>query len=131
MTSELDNDSKALPVEQGRTVSSEEPLDEEVNAEHTLFVDCVRDVALTVPLTVALLIGIVVLAVGRQDPDWGAWLLMAVALGIWTGIFFGSWIAFIRNATLLQKIDTREVNDSHGLETRGQQTRRQHSRRAA
>src|SRR5437879_5482626 len=105
MISELNNDSKALFIEHERTISSEEPVAEEGRAEHTLFIDCVRDVAITVPLTIALWVGLVALAVRRQDPDWAAWLAMAVGIGTLAGIFFGVWIAFVRNAPLLQKID--------------------------
>jgi hypothetical protein len=131
MTSQVDNDSKALVVEQGRAISSEESVEEEGRAEHALFVDCVRDVAITVPLTIALWVGLVALAVRHQDPDWGAWLAMAVGIGTLAGIFFGVWIAFVRNAPLLQKIDTRVVNDAHRLDLRGRQSQRQSSRTAA
>ena len=131
MISELDNDSKALLIERERTISSEEPVEEEGRAEHALFIDCVRDVAITVPLTIALWVGLVALAVGRQDPNWGAWLAMAVGIGTLAGVFFGVWIAFVRNAPLLQKIDTRLVNDAHGVDGRGRHSERQDSRPAA
>jgi hypothetical protein len=119
MISELDNGSKEL-------------LEQERRAEHALLIDCIRDVAITVPLTVALWVGLIALAVGRKDPDWGAWLGMAAGIGVLAGLFFGVWIAFVRNADHLQKIDTRAVNGAQGPAAgRGRQGDRQRSRWAA
>jgi hypothetical protein len=119
MVSEIVNESKEL-------------VDEERRAEHALFIDCIRDVVITVPVTVAFWVGLVALAVGRKEPDWGAWLGMAAGIGVLAGLFFGVWIAFVRNAAQLQKTDTRAVNDRHGLAAeRGRQGDRQRSRQAA
>jgi hypothetical protein len=57
---------------------------------------------------------------------------MAAGIGVLAGLFFGVWIAFVRNAAQLQKTDTRAVNDRHGLAAeRGRQGDRQRSRQAA
>ena len=130
MISKLDNESKAL-LEQGGTVSSEASVEEERRAEHALVIDCIRDVAITVPLAVALWVGLVALALRGKDPDWGAWLGMAAGIGVLAGLFFGTWIAFVRNAPRLQKIDVRPVNDAHGRAAeRGRHSDRQRSRAA-
>jgi hypothetical protein len=131
MITEPDTTTQATPVARdGPALSAAPVLDQERRAERRLFIDCIRDVAATVPFTVALLVGVVVLAVGRQDPDWGAWIPTAVALGIWAGLFFGLWIAFLRNAPQLQKIDTRELNKRTVLSDQNQGDR-QPSGRAA
>ena len=107
MITETETSTQAKPVAREGTALSEAPaVEQELRAEHTLVIDSIRDVALTVPVTIALMVGIVVLAVRHQDPDWGAWLPMAVGIGAWAGLFFGLWIAFVRNAERLQKIDT-------------------------
>jgi len=60
----------------------------------------IKGVLVAVPLMIVLFMGMIVLAVGDHNPDWGAWLGMAAAVGIYGGLFFGTMAGFLRTAPL-------------------------------
>ena len=62
--------------------------------EAAMRVTIIKSVAVSVPLAIAILIGIVALAVRNQDPDWGAYLVMAAGIGVIAGVFFGLLMGF-------------------------------------
>jgi len=54
----------------------------------------IKSVAVSVPLMIAIFIGLVALALRNQDPDWNAVLLMAAGIGLIAGVFFGLLMGF-------------------------------------
>jgi hypothetical protein len=54
----------------------------------------IKSIAVSVPLAIAIFIGIVALAVRNQDPDWSAYLAMAAGIGLIAGVFFGLLMGF-------------------------------------
>lgn len=106
-------------------------LEEERAAEESLIRAVLVGVALAVPLSILFWAGLIALAVGDKDPEWGAWLGMACAIGILSGVFFGAWAGFITKASVLDDADrhaTRMVETArapgadiqHDEERRGQ-----------
>jgi threonine/homoserine/homoserine lactone efflux protein len=60
----------------------------------------IKSVALSVPIVIAFFVGLVALAVHNQQPDWNAWLSMAVGIGVIAGVFAGLLAGFVRTSHL-------------------------------
>lgn len=69
-------------------------------AEQALGRAVIRGVVVAVPIGIAVFMGLVALAVGGKNPNWGAWLGMAGAVGLLGGTFFGVMSGFLRTAPL-------------------------------
>jgi len=82
-------------------------LEEEKAAEQSLLRAVIRGAVVAVPVCIIIWCGIVALAVGGDDPDWGIWIGMGVAVGTVAGVFFGGWAGFIAKAHLLDEVDRR------------------------
>ena len=54
----------------------------------------IKSVAVSVPLSIGIFVGLVALAVRNQQPDWIAYLAMAAGIGIIAGVFFGLLMGF-------------------------------------
>ena len=80
-------------------------LEEERSAEVSLIRSVFAGVAIAIPPSVVILVGLVALAVGDKDPEWGAWLGMAAVIGILNGAFFGALAGFIAKAHTLDDVD--------------------------
>ena len=63
-------------------------------AEEAMRATVIKSVVVSVPLAIAIFIGMVALAVRNQDPNWGAVLLMAAGIGLIAGVFFGLLMGF-------------------------------------
>jgi hypothetical protein len=80
-------------------------LEEERSAEVALLRTVFARVAIAIPLSIVIWVGLIALAVGDKDPDWGPWLGMAAAIGILNGVFFGALAGFITKAHVLDDVD--------------------------
>jgi hypothetical protein len=63
-------------------------------AEEAMRVTVIKSVAVSVPLAIAIFVGMVALAVRNQDPNWSADLAMAAGIGVIAGVFFGLLMGF-------------------------------------
>ena len=57
-------------------------------------VTVIKSIAVSVPLAIAIFIGMVALALHNQSHDWNAYLAMAVGIGVIAGVFFGLLMGF-------------------------------------
>jgi hypothetical protein len=80
-------------------------LAEEVNAERLLVRRVITGVAAAVPVSVAVWLGLIALAVGNKDPEWPSWLGMGAVIGVLSGVFFGAWAGFVTQTHALEEID--------------------------
>jgi hypothetical protein len=80
-------------------------LEEERSAEVSLIRSVFAWVAITIPLSIVIWVGLVALAVADKSPDWGPWLGMAAAIGLLNGVFFGALAGFIAKAHVLDDVD--------------------------
>jgi hypothetical protein len=80
-------------------------LEEERAAEVSLIRTVFAGVAIAIPVCIVIWVGLVALAVGHEGPEWGAWLGMAVVIGILNGVFFGALAGFITKAHVLDDVD--------------------------
>jgi hypothetical protein len=80
-------------------------LEEERSAEASLIGTVFAGVAIAIPLSIVIWVGLVALAVGDKDPQWGPWLGMAAAIGVLNGVFFGALAGFITKAHVLDDVD--------------------------
>nr|MDP9334669.1 hypothetical protein [Actinomycetota bacterium] len=62
----------------------------------------IKSVAVSVPLAIGVVVGLVSLAVRNQQPDWNAWISMAVGIGVLAGVFFGLLAGFMRTSHLFK-----------------------------
>lgn len=60
----------------------------------------ITSIAVSVPIVIALFVGLVALAVHNQQPDWNAWLSMAAGIGLLAGVFTGLLAGFVRSSHL-------------------------------
>jgi hypothetical protein len=105
MADEIDDRGQEPALANPRTLAFEQALEEERGAERALVRAIIKDVAICVPVAIPIFVGVIALALRSQDPRWGAWLGMAVGIGVLAGLFFGVWAAFVTKAHLLDEID--------------------------
>lgn len=74
-------------IETGKTRKPRSP-------EAAMKATVIKSVAVSVPVAIAIFVGMVALAVHNQDPDWGADLAMAAGIGVIAGVFFGLLMGF-------------------------------------
>jgi hypothetical protein len=80
-------------------------LEDERSAEMSLIRAVFVGVAIAIPVSIPIWVGLVALAVGGNDPEWGPWLGIAIGIGILNGVFFGAWAGFVTKAHLLDDVD--------------------------
>lgn len=84
-------------------------LDQERGAEASLIRAIVTGIAIAIPISMVIWVGLVVLAVGDKDPDWGPWLGMALGIGTLSGVYFGALAGFVAKAHVLDDVDRHAV----------------------
>ena len=89
-------------------------MEEPRSVERALRIAIIEGVAVSVPVGIAVFMGVVALAVGDHDPEWGAWLGMAAVLGLYGGMFFGAMAGFLRTAPLLDDRHPRDRSAEPG-----------------
>lgn len=93
------------------------PLDaahaEAMAAEKSLWVATIWGFLIATPICIVIWMLIVVLAVGGDDPAWGAWLGIAAIVGVLAGAFFGGWAAFTMKAHQLDEVDSHGARNAH------------------
>src|SRR5207248_11633123 len=75
--------------------------DKQPTAEDKMRTTIIKSVAVSVPVAIGVFVGLVALAVHNQQPDWNAWLSMAVGIGVLAGVFFGLLAGFMRTESVL------------------------------
>jgi hypothetical protein len=87
-------------------------FEEELQAEHGLGRGIIIGVLVAVPINVGVWVGLVAFAVSRSGSALGGPIAMAVGVGVLSGLFFGSWAAFVAKTHLFEEMD-RKI-DSRG-----------------
>ena len=82
-------------------------LDEQLQAEHGLARGIIIGVLVAVPISVGVLMGLIYLAVSDVKTGLGGPLAMAAAVGVLTGLFFGSWAGFVSNTHAFEELDRK------------------------
>jgi hypothetical protein len=114
-----------VTVEHPSTASStpetaDHAFEEELQAEHGLARAIIISVVVAVPINVGVWVGLIAFAVSRSGSALGGPIAMAVGVGVLSGLFFGSWAAFVAKTHLFEELD-RKVDPtarSSGAETR-------------
>jgi hypothetical protein len=114
-----------VTVEHPSTASStpetaDHAFEEELQAEHGLARAIIISVVVAVPINVGVWVGLIAFAVSRFGSALGGPIAMAVGVGVLSGLFFGSWAAFVAKTHLFEELD-RKVDPtarSSGAETR-------------
>jgi hypothetical protein len=76
--------------------------DRQPTAEDKMRSTIIKSVAVSVPVAIAVFVGLIALAVRNQQPDWNAWLSVAVGIGVLAGVFFGLLAGFMRTSHLFK-----------------------------
>ena len=99
--------------------ADEHAFEEELRAEHVLGRAIIVSVLVAIPINVAVWVGLVAFAVSRTGSALGGPIGMAVVVGLLSGLFFGTWAAFVGKTHLFEEMD-RTVDPgkaSSGAET--------------
>ena len=76
--------------------------DKQPTAEEKMRTTIIKSVAVSVPVAIAVFVGMIALAVHNEQPDWNAWLSMAAGIGVLAGVFFGLLAGFMRTSHLFK-----------------------------
>lgn len=105
----MEQPSTALP----KPETADHAFEEELQAEHVLGRAIIVSVLVAVPISVVVLVGLVAFAVSRSGSALGGPIGMAVVVGLLSGLFFGTWAAFVRKTHLFEEMD-RKVDPGKG-----------------
>jgi hypothetical protein len=76
--------------------------DKQPTAEDKMRATIIKSVTVSVPVAIGVFVGLIALAVRNQQPDWNAWISMAVGIGVLAGVFFGLLAGFMRTSHLFK-----------------------------
>jgi hypothetical protein len=88
-------------------VPADNAFGEALAAEESLWRSTIVWTLIAIPVCIAVFMLLVVLAIGGDDPDWGAWLGISAIVGTLGGAFFGGWAAFTAKCHMLDELDER------------------------
>jgi hypothetical protein len=91
-------------------VPYDDPHHETREAEKALWNAVIKWTLIAIPICMVIWIGIIALAVGDDDPEWGAWIGIGIAVGAFAGAFFGGWAAFTAKSHMLDVVDERSAH---------------------
>lgn len=91
-------------------VPFDDAIQETLAAEKSLWRSVVIWTIVAIPICIVIWIGLIALAVGGKDPDWGAWIGIGIIVGAFAGAFFGGWAAFTAKSHLLDEVDERAAH---------------------
>jgi hypothetical protein len=85
--------------------TAERAFEAELQAEHVLGRAIIVSVLVAVPINVVVFVGLVAFAVSRTGQALGGPIAMAVVVGLLSGLFFGTWAAFVGKTHLFEEMD--------------------------
>jgi hypothetical protein len=91
-------------------VPFDEALQETLEAEKSLWRSVILWTLIAIPICIVIFIGLIAVAVGGDDPEWGAWIGIGIIVGTFAGAFFGGWAAFTAKSHLLDEVDERAAH---------------------
>ncbi len=93
--------------------TADHAFEEELQAEHGLGRAIIISVLVAIPINVGVWVGLVAFAVSRSGSALGGPIAMAVGVGVLSGLFFGSWAAFVAKTHLFEEMD-RKIDSGRG-----------------
>jgi hypothetical protein len=101
-----------VTVEHPSTASStpeapDHTFEVELQAEHGLGRAIIIGVLIAVPINVGVWVGLIAFAVSRAGAAMGGPIGMAVGVGVLSGLFFGSWAAFVAKTHQFEELDRK------------------------
>lgn len=93
-------------------VPADAAIQETLAAEKSLWHSVIVWTIVAIPICILIWCGLITLAVGTKDPDWGAWMGIGILVGAFAGAFFGGWAAFTAKSHLLDDVDERAAHHS-------------------
>ena len=91
-------------------VPFDQALEETLEAEKSLWRSVILWTLVAIPICIVIFIGLIAVAVGGDDPEWGAWIGIGIIVGAFAGAFFGGWAAFTAKSHLLDEVDERAAD---------------------
>ena len=114
-----------MTVPEVARATSVAPLERQVAAEKTMFRAIIRGVLFVTPVGVAVLVGMMALALHDQQP-WYVWTGLGVAMGVYVGAFFGMVAGVMRTSHLLDVTDEAAAHEQERV-LRGDQSVTSHA----
>jgi hypothetical protein len=93
--------------------TADHAFEEELQAEHGLARGIIIGVLVAVPINVGVWVALVAFAVSRSGSALGGPIAMAVGVGVLSGLFFGSWAAFVAKTHMFEEMD-RKIDSGRG-----------------
>jgi hypothetical protein len=91
--------------------SEPEPADadlaEEIDAERALMRAIIKGTLIATPVSIAVWIGLIFLALNGTGTDLAGPLAMAAGIGVLTGFFFGAWGGFVSKTHAFEELDRK------------------------
>ena len=104
--------------EVARTTSTEPGLSAAINrqlaAERTMFRAIVRGILFAIPVSIAVLIGMMALALSGKQP-WYVWTGLGAVMGVYVAVFFGMFAGVMRSS---HSLDVADEDAAHAEEKR-------------
>ncbi len=91
------------PTQDAGAIKHASQVEAQIAIERKVFRSVLVRAVVAVPFGMVLVSGLVALAVGDKDPDWGVWLGMSAGVGMLAGAFFGGLFGFITQAHVLDE----------------------------
>ncbi len=85
-------------------------LEEELHAERRLARAIIIGVVIAVPINVGVWMGLVGFAVSRAGASLAGPLAMAAGVGVLSGLFFGTWAAFVATTHAFEEFDRKAAS---------------------
>ena len=101
---------RATSVEPVRSAA----LNRQLAAERTMFRAIVRSIVYAIPVFVAVLIGMMALALADKQP-WYVWIGLGAVMGVYVAVFFGMFAGVMRSS---HSLDVADEDAAHAEEAR-------------
>jgi hypothetical protein len=86
------------------------PLERQLAAERTMFRAIIRGVFFVTPFCVAVLVGMMALALHDKQP-WYVWTALGVGMGVYVGGFFGMVAGVMRSSHVIDITDEAAAHE--------------------
>ncbi len=95
------------------TVAPADAIDQQVRAERAMLHAIIRDTVVALPVTIAVLVGMMAWALRNKQP-WYAWVGLGTALGIYAAGFFGTIAGVMLSSHVLDDLDDAAMHEPAG-----------------
>jgi hypothetical protein len=98
---------------ESREAAAPPAIERQLQAERTMLHAIIRDTIVALPFTIAVLVGMMALALSDRQP-WYVWVGLGTIMGVYAAGFFGTIAGVMLSAHLLDDLDEAAMHESAG-----------------